>query len=114
MKYALESVTLVTFAAFLAWSLKILIAWTWPRCNVTRVSHAGLFSDAAGRRLYQTELLKFPVAMGNGRATRWGTKRMRGWALSKVETVRPWTLAEFKGIQEKASRIGAGFKPPET
>ena len=28
MKYALESVTLVTFAAFLAWSLKILIAWT--------------------------------------------------------------------------------------
>jgi hypothetical protein len=27
MKYALESVTLVTFAAFLAWSLKILIAW---------------------------------------------------------------------------------------
>ena len=27
MKYALESMTLVTFAAFLAWSLKILIAW---------------------------------------------------------------------------------------
>jgi hypothetical protein len=54
------------------------------------------------------------VDMGNGRATRWGTKRMRGWALSKVETVRAWTLAEFKGIQEKASRIGAGFKPPET
>ncbi len=35
-------------------------------------------------------------------------------ALSKVETVRAWTLAEFKGIQEKASRIGAGFKPPGT
>jgi hypothetical protein len=28
MNYALESVTLVTFAAFLAWGLKILIAWT--------------------------------------------------------------------------------------
>ena len=27
MKYALESVTLVTFAAFLAWSLKIFVAW---------------------------------------------------------------------------------------
>ena len=26
MKYALESVTLATFAAFLAWSVKILIA----------------------------------------------------------------------------------------
>jgi hypothetical protein len=66
------------------------------------------------RRLYQIELLKFPVAMSNGRANRWGTKRMQGGALSKVETVRAWTLAEFKGIQEKASRIGAGFKPPGT
>jgi len=27
MKYTLESVTLVTFAAFLAWSIKILAAW---------------------------------------------------------------------------------------
>ena len=27
MKYALESMTLVTFAAFLAWSVKILVAW---------------------------------------------------------------------------------------
>jgi len=28
MKYALESLTLVTFAAFLAWSVKIIVAWT--------------------------------------------------------------------------------------
>ena len=27
MKYALESLTLVTFAAFLAWSVKIIVAW---------------------------------------------------------------------------------------
>ena len=27
MKYALESVTLATFAVFLAWSVKILVAW---------------------------------------------------------------------------------------
>jgi len=27
MKYALESVTLVTFAAFLAWSVKIIAGW---------------------------------------------------------------------------------------
>jgi len=27
MKYALESVTLATFAVFLAWSVKILIVW---------------------------------------------------------------------------------------
>jgi hypothetical protein len=27
MKYALESMTLVTFAAFLAWSVKIIEGW---------------------------------------------------------------------------------------
>lgn len=32
--------------------------------------------------------------------------------LAKVETVRAWTLAEFKGIAEKASRLAAGYKPP--
>jgi uncharacterized protein with GYD domain len=35
-------------------------------------------------------------------------------ALAKVETVRAWTLPEFKSIAEKAGRIGAGFKPPGT
>jgi hypothetical protein len=35
-------------------------------------------------------------------------------AFAKLETVRAWTPAEFKGIQEKAGRIGAGFKPPAT
>ena len=48
----------------------------------------------------KTELLKFPVAMSNGRASRWGTKRMQGGPLSEVETVRAWTLVEFKGTQE--------------
>ena len=35
-------------------------------------------------------------------------------AFSKLETVRAWTLPEFKGIAEKAAHIGAGFKPPGT
>lgn len=32
--------------------------------------------------------------------------------LAKVETVRAWTLAEFKDIAEKANRVAVGFKPP--
>ncbi|UVO34521.1 GYD domain-containing protein [Bradyrhizobium arachidis] len=35
-------------------------------------------------------------------------------AFTKLETVRAWTLPDFKGIQEKATRIGAGFKAPGT
>ena len=33
-------------------------------------------------------------------------------ALAKVETVRAWTLAEFKGIAEKAGRFAGAYKPP--
>ena len=33
-------------------------------------------------------------------------------ALSKVETVRAWTLPEFKGIAEKAGRFAGAYKPP--
>jgi len=33
-------------------------------------------------------------------------------ALSRLETVRAFTPAEFKSIAEKAGRIGAGYKPP--
>ena len=35
-------------------------------------------------------------------------------ALAKVETVRAWTLPEFKVSRKKAGHIGAGFKPPGT
>ena len=43
-----------------------------------------------------------------------GMAAAAGGHLSKIETVRAWTLAEFKEIAEKAGRIGAGFKPPGT
>jgi uncharacterized protein with GYD domain len=33
-------------------------------------------------------------------------------ALAKIETVRAWTLAEFKGIAEKAGRLAGSYKPP--
>lgn len=32
--------------------------------------------------------------------------------LAKVETVRAWSLAEFKGIAEKAGRLAGVYKPP--
>ena len=35
-------------------------------------------------------------------------------AIAKVETVRAWTLPEFKEIMEKAGVVAAGFKPPGT
>src|SRR6476661_10619901 len=33
-------------------------------------------------------------------------------ALSKIETVRAWTPGEFKGIAEKAARVGSSYTPP--
>jgi uncharacterized protein with GYD domain len=33
-------------------------------------------------------------------------------AVAKTETVRAWTLGEFKGIAEKASRIAQVYVPP--
>jgi uncharacterized protein with GYD domain len=33
-------------------------------------------------------------------------------AVAKIETVRAWTLGEFKGIAEKASRIAQVYVPP--
>jgi uncharacterized protein with GYD domain len=33
-------------------------------------------------------------------------------AVTKMETVRAWTLGEFKGIAEKASRLAKGYVPP--
>ncbi|MFB9264666.1 GYD domain-containing protein [Bradyrhizobium erythrophlei] len=33
-------------------------------------------------------------------------------AVAKIETVRAWTLGEFKGIAEKASRYATAYVPP--
>jgi len=33
-------------------------------------------------------------------------------AVAKVETVRAWTLGEFRGIAEKASRFARDYSPP--
>ena len=35
-------------------------------------------------------------------------------AIAKVETVRAWTMPEYKEIMEKGSRVAAVFKPPGT
>ena len=33
-------------------------------------------------------------------------------AIARIETVRAWTMSDFKEIMEKAGRVAAGFKPP--
>ena len=33
-------------------------------------------------------------------------------AVAKIETVRAWTLGEFKGIAEKAARVAQVYVPP--
>jgi uncharacterized protein with GYD domain len=33
-------------------------------------------------------------------------------AVARIETVRAWTLGEFKSVAEKASRLAQGYVPP--
>ena len=33
-------------------------------------------------------------------------------AIARVETVRAWTMSDFKEIMEKGGRVAAAFKPP--
>ena len=33
-------------------------------------------------------------------------------SISKIETVRAWTLSEFKGIAEKAAKAAGAYTPP--
>jgi len=33
-------------------------------------------------------------------------------AIARIETVRAWTMADFKEIMEKGGRVAAGLKPP--
>jgi uncharacterized protein with GYD domain len=33
-------------------------------------------------------------------------------SISKIETVRAWTPAEFKGVAEKAAKVAGAYTPP--
>lgn len=45
-------------------------------------------------------------------AVAFGMAATASGAVAKIETVRAWTLGEFKGIAEKASRFAKDYVPP--
>jgi uncharacterized protein with GYD domain len=80
----------------------------------------GLIEKAGGKLIaaYMTTgtndiVLVTEVADGSD-AVAAGMAAAASGALAKVETVRAWTLPEFKGIAEKAGRMAEGYKPPGT
>jgi uncharacterized protein with GYD domain len=108
--------TFITYASYSHAAIKGMV--TEPSDRTAAIK--GLVDKAGGKLIaaYMTTgtndvVIITEVADGSD-AVAAGMAAAASGALSKVETVRAWTLTEFKGIQEKASRIGAGFKPPGT
>ena len=75
--------------------------------------------EAAGGKLiaaYMTtgshDIVVIAEAPDGGDAIAVGMAAASAGTLAKVETVRAWSLAEFKGIAQKAGRLAGAYKPP--
>lgn len=106
--------TFITYASYSHTGVKGIISQPTDRTAAIK----GLVEKAGGKLIaaYMTTgtndiVLITEVADGSD-AVAAGMAAAAAGHLAKVETVRAWTLPEFKGIAEKAGRIGAGFKPP--
>jgi uncharacterized protein with GYD domain len=80
----------------------------------------GLVEKAGGKLIaaYMTtgtnDIVVIAEAPDGSDAVAAGMAAAASGAFTRIETVRAWTLPEFKAIAEKAARVGAGFKPPGT
>jgi uncharacterized protein with GYD domain len=106
--------TFITYASYSQAGIKGLVSDPSDRTAAIK----GLVEKAGGKLIaaYMTTgsndiVLVTEVADGTD-AIAAGMAAAASGALSKVETVRAFTLAEFKGIAEKANRVAVGFKPP--
>jgi len=106
--------TFITYASYSQAGIKGLVSEPSDRTAVIK----GLIEKAGGKLIaaYMTTgtndvVIISEVAEGSD-AIAVGMAATASGALSRLETVRAFSLAEFKGIAEKAGRIGAGYKPP--
>src|SRR4051812_34115275 len=106
----------ITYASYSHAGIKGIISEPVDRTAAIK----GLVEKAGGKLIaaYMTTgtndiVLLTEVADGSD-AVAAGMAAAASGALSKVETVRAWTLPEFAQIAEKAGRCATGFKPPGT
>ena len=106
--------TFITYASYSQAGIRGLVTDPTDRTAAIR----GLVERAGGRLIaaYMTTgsndiVLVTDVPDGTD-AVAAGMAAAASGALAKVETVRAFTLTEFKGIAEKANRVAGGYKPP--
>ena len=106
--------TFITYASYSHAGIKGLVSEPSDRTAAIK----GLIEKAGGKLIaaYMTTgtndvVIISEVAEGSD-AIAVGMAAGASGALSRLETVRAFTPAEFKNNAEKAGRISAGYKPP--
>lgn len=106
--------TFITYASYSAAGIKGLVSDPTDRTEAIK----GLIERAGGKLIaaYVTtgtnDVVIIAEAADGSDAVAANMAAAAGGHLGKVETVRAWSLAEFKAIAEKAKRVAVGFKPP--
>ena len=106
--------TFITYASYSHAGVKGIVSEPTDRTAAIK----GLIEKAGGKLIaaYMTtgtnDLVIISEAPDGSDVIAGGMAAAANGQLAKVETVRAWTLPEFKAIAEKASRVAEGFKPP--
>ena len=109
-----EMPTFITYASYSGAGVKGMVSEPTDRTAAIK----GLIEKSGGKLIaaYMTtganDIVIIAEFADGSDAVAGGMAAAASGALAKVETVRAWTLPEFKSIAEKAGRTGAGFKPP--
>jgi len=106
--------TFITYASYSHAGIKGLVNKPTDRTAVIK----GLIEKAGGKLIaaYMTtgtnDVVIITEAPDGSDAIAVGMAAAASGAVAKIETVRAWSLPEFKAIAEKAGRVAAGYTPP--
>jgi uncharacterized protein with GYD domain len=106
--------TFITYASYSQAGIKGLVSEPSDRTAAVK----GLVEKAGGKLIaaYMTtgsnDIVLITEVPDGTDAIAAGMAAAASGALAKVETVRAFTLAEFKTIAEKANRVAGAYKPP--
>ena len=106
--------TFITYASYSQAGIKGIVSEPTDRTAVVK----GLVEKAGGKLIaaYMTtgthDVVIIAEAPDGSDAIAVGMAAAASGAVAKLETVRAWTLPEFKGIAEKAKGLAAGYNPP--
>ena len=106
--------TFITYASYSQAGIKGLVSEPSDRTAAVK----GLVEKAGGKLIaaYMTtgsnDIVLITEVPDGTDAIAAGMAAAASGALAKVETVRAFSLAEFKTIAEKANRVAGAYKPP--